>query len=77
LSLDTRLIRKRAARYQDVMSGPNNVINKEAIRIPVTMTKSDFKALFLVNVSVRKGRERLTVSALLDIRCRLSAIIDY
>jgi hypothetical protein len=41
------------------------------------MTESDFEASFLINVSVRKGRERLTVLVLLDTGCRLSVIIDY
>jgi hypothetical protein len=59
------------------MSGPSNIINKEAIRILITIIKGDFEVLFLVNISVRKGRERLIVLALLDIKCRLSAIIDY
>jgi hypothetical protein len=51
------------------MSGPNNVINEEAIRISIAMMESDFEASFLINVSVRKGRERLIVLALLDIGC--------
>jgi hypothetical protein len=59
------------------VSGPNNVTNREAIEIPVAITEGDFETLFLVNISVRKGRERLIVSALLDIEYRLSAIIDY
>jgi hypothetical protein len=59
------------------VSGPNNVTNKEAIRIPVTIAEGDFKALFLINVNVRKGRERLIVLTLLNIEYRLSAIIDY
>jgi hypothetical protein len=51
------------------VSGPSNVTNKETIEIPVTVVESNFKALFLVNVSIKKRRERLTVSVLLDIEC--------
>jgi hypothetical protein len=47
----------------------SNIINEEAIRIPVAIMKGDFKALFLINISVRKERERLIVLALLDIEC--------
>jgi hypothetical protein len=59
------------------VSGPNNVINEEAIRILVAVAEGDFKVSFLVDVSVKKGRERLIVLTLLDIGCRLSAVIDY
>lgn len=51
------------------MSGLSNATNREAIRIPVAIIKGDFEALFLVNVSVKKRRERLIVLALLDTEC--------
>jgi hypothetical protein len=59
------------------MSGFNNITNEEAVRISIAIVESDFKALFLINVSVRKERERLIVLALLNTGCRLSVIIDY
>jgi hypothetical protein len=59
------------------VSGPSNVINREVVEILITIIEGDFKAPFLVNVSVEKGRERLIVLTLLDTGYRLSAIIDY
>jgi hypothetical protein len=59
------------------MSGPSNVTNRETIRISVAIAEGDFEAPFLVDVNIRKRRERLTVLVLLDTGCRLSAIIDY
>jgi hypothetical protein len=59
------------------VSRPSNITNKETIGISITIIESDFKALFLFNISIRKERERLTISVLLNIRCRLSAVIDY
>jgi hypothetical protein len=37
--------------------------------ISTTIVEGDFKALFLVNISVEHRKERLTVSALLNIEC--------
>jgi hypothetical protein len=45
--------------------------------IPTTTVEGDFKASFLVDVSIEHGKERLTVPALLDIECQLSAVVDY
>jgi hypothetical protein len=59
------------------MSRPSNTINEEVIRILIIIIEGDFKALFLINVSVRKERGRLIVLALLDIECRLSVVINY
>jgi hypothetical protein len=59
------------------VSEPNNVTNREAIRILIIIIKDDFKVLFLININIKKGRERLIVLILLDIEYRLSAIIDY
>jgi uncharacterized protein YbjT (DUF2867 family) len=68
---------KRGARYKDIVSRLSYVINREAIMIPATTAEGDFKTPFLVNVSVEHGKERLTVPALLDTGCRLSAVVDY
>jgi hypothetical protein len=64
-----KAIRKRDAYYKDVVNKPNYVINKEAIMILMIIMKSDFKALFLVDVNVRHKKRRLIVLALLDIGC--------
>jgi hypothetical protein len=68
---------KRDARHKDVVSGPSYAINGEAIAIPATTAEGDFEAPFLVDVSVGHGKGRLTVPALLDTGCRLSAVVDY
>ena len=68
---------KRSAHYKDVMSGPSCVTNREAIIILAILTEGDFKAPFLVDVRVERGKERLTVPALLDTGYQLSAVIDY
>ena len=72
-----RLAEKRSAYYKDVISGPSCVTNREAIIISAISVKGDFKAPFLINVRVGRGKVRLIVPALLDIRYRLSAVIDY
>jgi hypothetical protein len=59
------------------MSESSNITNREAIKILIAIAKGDFETSFLINVSVRKERERLIVLALLNIEYRLSAIIDY
>ena len=68
---------KRSARRKDVISGLSYATNKETIIISAILTKSNYKAPFLVNISVGREKRRLTVPALLDIRCRLSAVVDY
>ena len=72
-----RAAKKRSARHKDVISGPIYVTNGEMIAISATSAKGDYEAPFLINISVGRGKERLTVPALLDMRCRLSAVIDY
>ena len=69
-----RAAEKRSARHKDVISGPSYA---ETIIIPAISAKSDYKAPFLINISVGRGKERLTVSVLLDMRYQLSAVIDY
>ena len=72
-----RAAEKRSAHYKDVISGPSCVTNRETIIISATSIKGDYKAPFLINISVGRGKERLTVPLLLDTECRLSAVIDY
>ena len=72
-----RVAEKRSAHYKDVISGLSCVTKREAIIIFITLIEGDFKAPFLINVRVGRKKGRLTVPALLDIRCRLSAVIDY
>ena len=72
-----RAAEKRSARRKDVISGLSCVTNRETIIIPTTLIEGDYKALFLINISVGRKKKRLTVSALLDIRCQLSVVIDY
>ena len=72
-----RAVEKRSAHYKDVISGLSCVTNREAIIILTISAESDYKAPFLVNISVGSKKGRLTVPVLLDIRCRLSAMIDY
>ena len=73
----SRVIEKRSARYKDVISGLSCVTNRETIVIPAILTEGDYKAPFLINISVGRRKERLTVSVLLDIEYRLSVVIDY
>jgi hypothetical protein len=61
-----RAAEKRDIHYKDVVSRLSYVINREAIIIPATIAEGDFKAPFLVNISIEHGKERLTVPALLD-----------
>jgi hypothetical protein len=49
------------------VSGRSNVTNRETIEISIIIVENDFKALFLVNINIRKRRERLTVLVLLNI----------
>ena len=72
-----RAAEKRSAHHKDVISGPSCVTNREAIIIFVIFIEGDFKAPFLINVRVERGKKRLIVSILLDIGCRLSVVIDY
>ena len=72
-----RVAEKRSAHRKDVISGPSYITNRETIIIPAISAKGDYEAPFLINISVGRKKKRLTVSALLDIKCRLSAVIDY
>jgi hypothetical protein len=45
--------------------------------ISTTIVEGDFKALFLVNISIEHRKERLIVPALLDTEYQLSAVVDY
>ena len=72
-----RVAEKRSARRKDVISGLSCVTNRETIAILAISAKGDCEAPFLINVSVGRGKERLTVPALLDTGCQLSVVIDY
>ena len=72
-----RVTEKRSARYKDVISRLSNITNREAITIFTILIKGDYKAPFLINIRVERRKERLTVLILLDIKCRLSVVIDY
>ena len=72
-----RAAEKRSAHHKDVISGLSCVTNREAIIIFAISVEDDFKAPFLINVRVGRGKRRLIVPALLDIRCQLSAVVDY
>ena len=72
-----RVIEKRSVYYKDVISGLSYITNGEIIIILTISIEGDCEALFLFNISVGRKKKRLTVSVLLDIRCQLSAIIDY
>ena len=64
-----RVAEKRSARRKDVISGLSCVTNGETIIILAISAKGDYKAPFLIDVSVGREKKRLTVSVLLDIRC--------
>ena len=64
-----RVIEKRSTRHKDVISRLICVTNREMIIILAISVKGDYKAPFLVNISVGRKKKRLTVPALLDIRC--------
>ena len=72
-----RVAEKRSVHHKDVISGLSYITNGETIAISAILIEGDYKAPFLINVSVGRKKKRLTVSVLLDIRCQLSAIIDY
>ena len=72
-----RAAEKRSARRKDVISGLSCVTNRETIIIPAISAESDYKAPFLINISVGRKKKRLTVLTLLDIRYQLSIVIDY
>ena len=72
-----RVAEKRSARHKDVISRLSYITNREIIIILAISAKGDYKALFLINISVGRKKKRLTVPALLNIKCRLSAVIDY
>ena len=64
-----RAAEKRSARRKDVISGLSCVTNRETIIIFAISAEGDYKALFLINISVGRKKKRLIVSVLLDIRC--------
>ena len=64
-----RAAEKRSARRKDVISGLSCVTNRETIAIPAILIEGDYKAPFLVNISVGRRKGRLMVPALLDIGC--------
>ena len=72
-----RVIEKRSAHYKDNINRLSCVTNREAIVIPAILVKGDYKALFLINISIGRKKRRLIVSALLNIRYQLSVVIDY
>ena len=72
-----RVIKKRSAHYKDVISGLSYITNREIIIIFAISIEGDYKAPFLINISVEYKKGRLTVSALLNIGCQLSVVIDY
>ena len=72
-----RVIEKRSVYYKDIISGLSCATNREAIIIFIILVKGDFKALFLINISVGRRNKKLMVPALLDIECHLSIVIDY
>ena len=72
-----RAAEKRSVRRKDVISGLSYITNGETIIILAISAKGDCEALFLIDISVGREKERLTVSALLDIKYQLSAVIDY
>ena len=72
-----RVAEKRSAHHKDVISRLSCVTNREIIIIPAMSIKGDYKAPFLINISVGRRKKRLIVPALLDIKCRLSVVIDY
>ena len=62
-----RAVEKRTAYYKDVISGLSCVTNRETIIIFTISVKGDYKAPFLINISVEREKKRLMVSALLNI----------
>ena len=63
-----RAAEKRSAYYKDVISGLSCVTNRETIIIFAISIKGDYKAPFLIDISVERKKKRLIVPALLDIR---------
>ena len=72
-----RVAEKRSARHKDVISGLSCATNRETIIIFAISAEGDYKAPFLVNISVGRKKRRLMVPVLLNMRCRLSVVIDY
>ena len=72
-----RVAEEKSARHKDVISGLSCVTNREMIIILAISAKGDYKAPFLINISVGRKKGRLTVPVLLDIGCQLSVVIDY
>ena len=72
-----RAAEKRSAYYKDIISGLSCITNREMIIILAISAEGDYKAPFLINISVGHKKERLIMPALLDIRYQLSIVIDY
>ena len=72
-----RVVRKRSVDFKDIISGLSYITNRETIIIFTILVKGDYEAPFLINISVERRKKRLTVPVLLNIRCRLSVVIDY
>ena len=72
-----RVAEKRSARHKDVINRLSCVTNGEMIAILAILTKGDYEAPFLINISIGRRKKRLTVSVLLDMRYWLSVVIDY
>ena len=72
-----RVAERRSAYYKDVINGLSCITIRKTIAILTILAKGDYKALFLVNISVGRKNGRLIVPALLDTRCRFSIVIDY
>ena len=64
-----RVIKKRSAHHKDVISGLSYITNRKTIIISAISIKSDYKAPFLINISVERKKKRLMVPVLLNIRC--------
>ena len=63
-----RVIEKRSTHYKDVINRLSCVTNRETIIIFTISIKDDYKAPFLINISIEREKKRLIVSVLLNIR---------
>ena len=55
--------------YKDIISGLSCVTNREAIIDSAILIEGDFKAPFLIYISIKYKKKRLTVLILLNIKC--------
>ena len=72
-----RAVEKRTTYHKDVINGLSYITNRETIIIFTILIEGDYKAPFLINISIGRKKKRLTVSVLLNIKCQLSAVINY